>query len=324
MALTNASFLPDEKDCAETWRAQRWPDGVECVSCGSHQIQCRTEQYRAHLCRYKCQACAKWFNDLTETPLAASKVSLNRWIYLMRELDKGRAVAQIAPEIEVTYKTALRMAHVVRDSLYQQDRSPFLSGEVEGDDIHLKAGQQGRPCQHRPARQRGLKQRGRGTYQGDRPLICLWTQRGSPQMVIEMVKDAGQRTLLRSALKHIELGSRVETDSWRGYNSLDPCYDHRTVKHAETYVQDGVHCNTAEAEWSVFKPWWATYRGVAKRHIYLYLAQYQFRRNRRHWSALDRLEEMIGFIDAYLFQLFFGAVTLILFSLFSLRAISYR
>ena len=254
----------------------------------------------SELCRYCCQACGKWFNDLTNTPLEYSKVSLNRWVYLMRELDKGRSVNQIAPEIEVTYKTALRMAHLVRERLYEQREEPSLSGEVEGDDIHVKAGQQGYKCQHRSARKRGLKQRGRGTYQGDRPLLCLWTERASPRLVLEMVADASQESLFGSAHKHIEPGSRIDTDSWGGYNWLAHCYDHRTVNHSECYVQEGVHCNTAEAEWSIFKPWWATFRGVAKRKIYLYLAQYEFWRNRRDRSGLARLEEMIGFICSFL------------------------
>jgi transposase-like protein len=301
MALSNASYLPDEKDCAETWRQQRWPNGVACVKCGSTQVQCRTENYRQHLCRYSCQVCGHWFNDLSQTKLEASKVSLSRWIYLMRELDKGRPVTQIAAEIEVTYKTALRIAHLVREGLYDhRSDDPPLSGQVEGDDIHLKAGQQGYKCQHRPARQRALKQRGRGTYHGDRPLICLWTQRGSQRMVIEMVKEATKRSLLRLALKHITPGSRIDTDSWRGYNWLKSLYDHRSVKHSECYVKDGVHCNTAEAEWSIFKPWWATFRGTAKRHVYLYLAQYEFKRNRRHLSGLSRLETMISYLYAFL------------------------
>lgn len=324
MALSNASFLPNEQDCAESWREQRWPEGVKCVRCGSSEVRCRTKQYRGYLRRYKCQGCGKWFNDLTETPLAYSKVELPCWIYLMRELDKGRPVTQIAPEIEVTYKTALRMAHIVRESLYRQDEPPTLSAEVEGDDIHLKTGQQGRRCEHREARQRGMKQRGRGTYAGDRPLICVWTQRDSSKMVIEMVKDAGKQSLLGSALSHIELGSRIDTDSWRGYNILVHCYDHRTVKHSEAYVQDGVHCNTAEAEWSVFKPWWATYRGVAKRHVYRYLGHYQFRRNRRHWSAIERLEEMLGFVYAFLFWFFFGSGSPSRISPFSMCATFYR
>lgn len=152
-------------------------------------------------------------------------------------------------------------AAVVREGLYEhRSDDPPLSGQVEGDDIHLKAGQQGYQCRHRPARKR--------------------------------------------ALKHITPGSRIDTDSWRGYNWLKPLYDHRSVKHSECYVKDGVHCNTAEAEWSLFKPWWATFRGVAKRHLYLYLAQYEFKRNRRHQSALSRLETMIGYLYAYLFWLF--------------------
>jgi transposase-like protein len=258
---------------------------------------------------------------LSDTPLEYSKVELKRWIYLMRALDQGRPVTEIAEEIEVTYKTALGMAHTVREELYQHRDEQPLEGEVEGDDIHLKGGQQGYQCQHRPARQRALKARGRGTYQSDRPLIGLWTQRDSPRLVIRMLPDAGKRTLFRFAHRYLKPGIRIDTDSWRGYNLLGQVYDHRTVKHSECYVKDGVHCNTAEAEWSVFKPWWATYRGGAKRHIYLYLAQYEFRRNHRQLSSLERLEKMIGFLFRLLFYLLFR----LLFPSFSIqRAISYR
>lgn len=99
MALTNASFLPDEVDCAEIWRRQRWPEGVRYVSCGSNKIQCRTQQYRDCLGRYRCQDCDKWFNDLTDTPLEYSKVSLGRWVYLLHDLDKGRPMAEIAQRL---------------------------------------------------------------------------------------------------------------------------------------------------------------------------------------------------------------------------------
>ena len=136
-----------------------------------------------------------------------------------------------------------------------------------------------------------------------------------------MLPDASKHSLFRSAAKHIRPDSRVDTDSWRGYNWLEYQYDHRTVKHSECYVKDGVHCNTAEAEWSIFKPWWATFRGVAKRHIYLYLAQYEFQRNRRDWSAIERLEELIGFLYRFLYWFLFSSVQS---PFFPLRAISFR
>jgi transposase-like protein len=235
--------------------------------------------------------------------LAYSKVELPRWIYLMRELDKKRSVNSIAKEIEVTYKTALGMAKTVREQLYQQRHQweQLLSGEVEDDDVHLKGGQQGREVRGREPRERGLKERGRGTYAGDRPLVCLWGARDGPGTVLELRRDAGQRALFDSAWRHIAPGSRIDTDTWNGYNLLDSAYDHRTVKHSEEYVtEEGVHCNTAEGEWSIFKPWWRRFRGVAKRHLYLYLTQYAFARTYRERSSIERLKMMLGFLYAFL------------------------
>lgn len=52
-----------------------------------------------------------------------------RWFYLLRELDKGRSVNQIAAEIEVIYKTTLRMVRVA--SLYvTMKSSPALYGTL--------------------------------------------------------------------------------------------------------------------------------------------------------------------------------------------------
>jgi hypothetical protein len=36
------------------------------------------------------------------------------------------------------------------------------------------------------------------------------------------------------------------------------------------WCRDDVHTNTVDGEFSVFKPWMATYRGVCKIYLYLY------------------------------------------------------
>jgi hypothetical protein len=118
-------------------------------------------------------------------------------------------------------------------------------------------------------------------------------------MAIEMRRDAGARTLTTATLKYVVPGSRLDTDTWKGYQWQGQIYDHHTVKHSKAYVaSDGAHCNTAEAEWSVFRPWRATFRGVSKRYAHLYLAQYEHERNRRHCSAMERLHELISFCYA--------------------------
>ena len=75
-------------------------------------------------------------------------------------------------------------------------------------------------------------------------------------------------------------------------------YDHRSVDHEETYVtEDNVHCNTAEGEWSIFKPWWRGFRGVAKRHAYRYLCEYSFRRSHREESRQKWLRRMVALLN---------------------------
>lgn len=293
--LSNESFMPDEEECAETFRQIHWANGVTCVDCGSSNVKCRTENYRDYYCRYECLDCGRWFNDLSGTIFEYSKIPLRYWFYAMREMDKGLPVTTIAEAIPFSYPATLNMVHKIRRCQYRKRLRRSLSSEVEADDIHIKTGRQRLLCNQRPPRKRGMKARGRGRYETDRPLVVAWVERDSPHMCIQMCRDAGARTLTKATLKHVVPGSRLDTDSWKGYNWLGQIYEHHTVNHSQSYVaDDGSHCNTAEAEWSVFRPWWATFRGVSKRYAHLYLAQYEYERNRRHWSALDRLHDLIG------------------------------
>jgi transposase-like protein len=294
--LTNESFMPSEAECAETLREIRWSNGVTCVECGSKDVKCRTTAYRKHYHRYECKACGRWFNDYSETIFEYSKVPLRYWFYTICEVDKGQPATDIAESIPFSYQATLNMVHAIQESIYQGSVVEKLNGEVEVDDIHLKTGQQGLECQGREPRERGLKARGRGRYETDRPLLVVWVERDNSRLALELCRDAGARTLTTKTLKNVEPNSRIDSDTWRGYNWLDEQYDHHTVKHSERYVaEDGAHCNTAEAEWSVFRTWWRTFRGVAKRYAYRYLATYAYQRNQRDASSIKRLHKVISF-----------------------------
>jgi len=322
MALSEESFLPDGEDCAETWRQLRWPDGPKCVECGSSEVAVRTTGYRDHLCRYECEECGRWFTDTSGTFIENANVDLPVWVYVIREMDKDRSIHSISEDLSHTYKTVRRLAEVIREAIYER-RSEWLrplTGEVEADDVHLKGGQQGRELASgesesegstsdgnekstaggREARERGLSERGRGSWEGDRPPAVLWVERegeGGGARVIELRRGVDQRSLFQSAWRHIGPESRIDTDDFSGYGLLGQAYDHRSVDHEETYVtEDGVHCNTAEAEWSVFKPWWNAFRGVAKRNIYQYLSEYSFRRSHREESRQSRLERIVALL----------------------------
>jgi transposase-like protein len=356
MALSEESFLPDAEDCAETWRTLRWPDGPECVECGSSDVAVQDWDYLSSLRRYQCRECGRWFNDRSGTFIESAKVRLPVWIYVLREMDKGRSINSISKDLPHTYKTVHRVATTMREAIYQrrEEWREVLTGEVEADDVHLTLGQQGRilrseeateqeateqeateqeateqaasdsskdqsgkanPAQHvsREPRERGLSERGRGSWDGDRPPAVLWVERGGSERILELQPDVTKRTLLRSAIRHVELKSRIDTDDFSSYQLLEEAYDHRSVDHEGAYVSDeGTHCNTAEAEWSIFKPWWRGFRGVAKRHAYRYLSEYSFRRSRCPDSRQKRLRRMVALLRSNCgpfnqAQVFFGA-----------------
>lgn len=55
--------------------------------------------------------------------------------------------------------------------------------------------------------------------------------------------DVTGQTLLRSAIWHVELESRIDTDDFSSYQLLKKAYDHRSVDREEAYVSnEGTHC----------------------------------------------------------------------------------
>jgi len=118
MGLSKESFLPDEADCAETWRQPRWPEGLKCPDCGSTDVQTRQKNHRNCFHRYRCKECGRWFTDTTGTFLEASNVSLSRWVYLIREMDKKRSINDISKDLDLRYKTVLGMSHKVKEAIY--------------------------------------------------------------------------------------------------------------------------------------------------------------------------------------------------------------
>jgi transposase-like protein len=307
------------------------------VECGSSDVAVQDWDYLSSLRRYQCRECGRWFNDRSETFIESAKVRLPVWTYVLREMDKDRSINSIAKDLPHTYKTVHRVATTIREAIYQrrEEWREVLTGEVEADDVHLTLGQQGRTLgpedspeeassleeassgsdeaeqsveagsdserrSLREPRERGLSKRGRGSWSGDQPPAVLWVERNGSGRRLELQPDVTQRTLVRSAVRHVKPGSQVDTDDFSGYRLLKEAYDHRSVDHEETYVtDDGTHCNTVEGEWSIFKPWWNGFRGVAKRHAYRYLSEYSFRRSHRSDSRQKRLRRMIALLKLY-------------------------
>jgi len=88
-------------------------------------------------------------------------------------------------------------------------------------------------------------------------------------------------------MDHVQDGSTVVTDDFLGYRSMPKIYKHKSVKHcAEEYVRRekdmDVHTNTVESKFSLLKRGIVgTFHQISKKHLPLYLAEFDHRFNHR-------------------------------------------
>jgi transposase-like protein len=107
-----------------TLQAVRWPDGPICPHCGSAEkpYQLQGKAHRPDL--WKCVDCRKQFTVPVGTPFERSKVPLSKWLmaaYLLCSSSKGISAQQLHRMLGVTYKTAWRMAHRIREAMLHQN-----------------------------------------------------------------------------------------------------------------------------------------------------------------------------------------------------------
>ncbi|HOT91071.1 MAG TPA: IS1595 family transposase [Anaerolineae bacterium] len=153
----------------------------------------------------------------------------------------------------------------------------------------------------RAPRQRGLKRRGRGTWESDRlPVFGLVCRGGTVRLFV--LRNVQTETIRPIVQQMVERGARVYTDSYCIYHFLSQDgYRHQAVNHgAGEYALDldgdgrcEVHCNTVECTWSWLRQMLRTYRGISKVYLPLYVAQFEFMFNRRHENLWNRTLDVL-------------------------------
>lgn len=291
--------LMSEEKCYEMLRRARWPDGhVRCPYCGGTDIAGPWRS--AHALggyRYRCRGCGRRFNDRTGTVFEGSKLPLRAWFLAIYLVQLNHSTAEIARELPCDYHTAHRIVWLIREREMQIEEGRQLQGVIEVDEIYQTAGHKGRAPQGesrslgRPPRQRGKKQgRGRGSAAKDAPaLIGMVSREGN--MVLNVAPDVRRESLAPLFEKAVKRESTVYTDSASCYRFLPEMgYTHASVNHSRReYARGPVHVNRADALWSLWRPFMATFRGVAQRNLPAYARIFQFRRHHRHLNAFGRL-----------------------------------
>lgn len=261
----------------------RWPDGVVCPHCkNANQKRIweikenRAKKIRAGL--YHCAECGKQFTVTVGTIFEDSHIPLRKWLvawYLLCSSKKGISSLQIQRMLGLgSYRTALFMMHRIRYALSHPAFTKgmkMLKGVVEVDETYVGGKTHG-------------KGRGKGTP--NKTCVVSLVERGgeSRSMVIDRVTS---QNLHGAIMEHVEDGSVVVTDDYFGYRHMPKIFKHKSVKHsADEYARkDGkliVHTNTVESKFSLLKRGIVgTFHQVSKKHLPLYLAEFDHRFNHR-------------------------------------------
>ena len=267
---------------ADMIRKIRWKDGVYCPHCKSRNI-IKWGRYKLFQ-RYKCKDCKRTFNDKTGTIFHNSKIPLFLWgcilfLFVLVHTSQRKISILFCTSFKSIFINCKKVMIKISSSL---PLPKGIEGEIEIDESYITAGLKGRNNSEkikelgRRPRKRGLKRRGRGRYQADRPPIIALILRGGYRMVFS-AKRATKATIQKiiSSLQ-IREGSTIFTDEYTIYLFLSGIFNHQLVNHSKgEYARGEAHVNSCEGEFSVFKTFIRIHRGVAKYNLPLYVSLYQ-------------------------------------------------
>jgi transposase-like protein len=204
-----------------------------------------------------------------------------------------------------SYRTAWFMAHRIREAMKDDVAGP-LGGDgkvVEADELYI--GKRETPIRSKQRGDRPFTKRGKGGPAHKRVVIGL-VERGG-QVRTFHINHATAENVRDVVVTNVSRESALHTDESRLYTRLGAEFgDHRTVHHASgeyARYEAGqlVTINTVENVFSVLKRGMkGVYQHCGEAHLHRYLAEFDFRYNRRTALKItdterhDDLLSMIG------------------------------
>ncbi len=263
----------------------RWPNGVVCPHCKNANQKRIWEikpneaaKIRAGL--YQCSECKKQFTVTVGTIFEDSHIPLRKWLvawYLLCSSKKGISSLQIQRMLGLgSYRTALFMMHRIRYAISHPNFTGMLSGTVEVDETYT-----------------GGRKHGRHGKLDNKTCVVSLVERGGNARSFVLDRITGEN-LKGAIMQHVQDGSIVCTDDYFGYRPMPKIFTHKAVKHSayEYARKEGkftAHTNTVESKFSLLKRGIiGTFHQVSKKHLPLYLAEFDHRFNHRKSTDGER------------------------------------
>jgi transposase-like protein len=288
----------NEEAARAHYEAIRWPQGPVCFHCGSDNVaRLGGEAHRKGLFQCREKECRGQFTAVMGTVFEKSHIPLHKWLlamHLMCSSKKGISASQLHRELGFgSYRTAWFMAHRIREAMALPAPTrgrPPMGGEggiVEVDETYFgkvaKEDRRTTTTQGKP-----FTKGGKSGPSNKRAVVSLVERGGSVRSFHVAMADKFTVTAIIKA--NVSDKARLMTDESKLYFDAHTLVSsHETVKHAAgEYARGDVNTNSVEGYFSVFKRGMrGVYQHCKEKHLHRYLAEFDFRHNRRTALGID-------------------------------------
>lgn len=263
--------FPDEQACLEHIFAVRFGDHSPCPRCGKIGAWTPirgTKKYR--------HACRRHISILADTPFYRSNLSLMAWFYAMLlfcNSSTGVRSSFLRRQLGIGVKSAHRLCNAIRAYMAAFEPPRQLGGE--GAIVHIDEAL--------------VNHVTRGRQQSPHIVMGIECE---GEVICGILKDRTLATVTAAIAKHVRPGSILVTDCHLAYSSLArEGWEHIPINHARAFHNfAGVTNNPIEVYWSVLKRTLRLNGRFSSENLWLFLAEIQFRYNRRRSTTSPFLQ----------------------------------
>lgn len=259
-----------EDKCQRALFKLRWPDGFVCPECGNETF-CKIRKRKV----FQCHRCHHQTSVTAGTIFHASHLPLTTWflaIYLVTQSKNGISALELKRQIGVSYNAAWRIKHKLMQVMLERDSTKKIGGLITIDDAYLGG-----------RRKHGKRGRGAG---GKTPFVAaVKSQNDKPnQIKLSQVKAFQLNEIERWGKHHLYPGCEVVSDGLACFNAVEKAH----CRHEPHVVGNSIaEISHPRFKWvntilgNVKNSMTGTYHAFRQKHIPRYLAEFQYRFNRR-------------------------------------------
>ncbi len=271
-----------EEQCEAALIARRWPEGFVCPGCGVGKA--RTTFQRQNRRYWQCAGCQHQCSVISGTIFEATKLPLSSWflgMHLLTQSKNNVSALELKRHLGVCYRTAWLVKHKILEGMRLAEADRQLTGRVEIDDAYLGGERSGGKA-------------GRGS-ENKVPFVAAvqTTESGLPHLVCLSPRPFTKQAMEGFMARHTALPLTLVSDGLNCFTvaaSMGAVHDREITGGGKASVLNEKFKAVNTIISNVKTALSGTYHAIKfGKYAYRYLAEVQFRFNRRY-----RLRAILG------------------------------